>query len=872
MTELTEARAFLWDRTHNLPNDSDFEPLNGEWWNQYYSILVKSGRLSESTLRELTRTSREISGLLPHPMDSTLPSPFKGVVVGAVQSGKTQSMMGVAATALDKGYKLVVVLAGLKDDLRTQTARRFNTDLLIQSDRIPGVMSGTTLGRAVGSYGNIKAYAPPYYTDCHDYSPLATELVRALRIGKPCLVVIKKHPASLNDLSLVLADVYKAFGPSNLPTLVLDDECDEATVPGGGDEKPIPDAIINLWGRVDPRPRVAYVGYTATAAANLLQHQDWDLYPHWSYLLRYPGKVDSAIEFLEPISDNWYTGGDCYFSDFGDEPAEDDNFLICTGVSAADLRQRVNQNQSLLDAVRAFFVSGAMRLALDPSRNFDDLRNLPEPHSMMIHTSSSQEDHSLWASGIREAFGGSDDGNVTNFSVEYLSALFNSEEPLWKAWYQKLVQSRERVYEARPHQGAYLHASWAQVKQRLPEVFQNTRLKVVNSDDSAGSLDYKAPLGLDGKPLKKPDIFLIAVGGSRLSRGITVEGLCISYFARWANTRHDDTVLQMSRWFGYRGRYLEFCRLFTTTSAFAGLRETSENDLHLRAQLAHLMKSRKSPKDATLVFMASPNARPTAKIGAGKIHDCTFSPYTRVLSNLDCGSQTKFNQDFAERLVASVKSRNFSIVHRNGGVQRGYLSQGWTALEIAEILENWTFEKHNPTNTNSLLGQFYRPHDATRAVCSAIDSRQDPYQIAAYLRYWVSTSSAMDTQQPPIFNVGVAFGEVEMFTEPFGYPLLNRTVTESDEAIGGWTGSSSNWRGDIIFDNPPPDQLDERMNRSEQCSGLLLLYVIHKSSEGKSGKGKARSHHTPFFGIAIPSGGPSFLRVTTSTGEPLVEH
>lgn len=872
MTGLIAAKAFLWDRSHDLPDDADFEPPNGEWWNQYYSILVRSARLSESTLRELTRTSREISGLIPRPFDSTLPSPFKGVVVGAVQSGKTQSMMGVAATALDKGYKLVLVLAGLKDDLRTQTARRFNTDLLMQSDRIPGAASGTTLGKLVGNYGQVKAYAPPYYVDCHEYAPLATELVRALRIGRPCIVVIKKHPASLNDLSLVLADVYKAFGPANLPTLILDDECDEATVPGGGDEKPIPDAIINLWERVNPRPRVAYVGYTATAAANLLQHPDWELYPHWSYLLRYPGKIDSAIEFLEPISDNWYTGGDCYFSDFGDEPDEDDNFLICTGVSAADLRQRVTQNQSLLDAIRAFFVSGALRLALDPSKNFDDMRSLPEPHSMMIHTSSAQEDHSLWANGIREAFGGSVAGDVTYFSVEYLSKLFSDEEQLWKAWYQKLINSRERVYEARPHQGAYLHASWSQVKERLPEVFQNTKLKVVNSDNSAGSLDYKPPLGLDGIPLKRPDIFLIAVGGSRLSRGITVEGLCISYFARWANTRHDDTVLQMSRWFGYRGRYLEFCRLFTTASAFAGLRETSENDLHLRAQLAHLMKSKKSPQDATLVFRASPNAKPTAKIGAGKVHDCTFSPYTRVLSYLDCGSQSKVNQDLAERLVASVKSRNFSVVHRSGGVQRGFLSQGWAALEIAEILESWEFEKHNPPNANNLLGGLYRASDTSRAECSDIDLRQDPYQIAAYLRHWVATSAAAGSPPPPRFNVGVAFGEVEMSTDPFGYPLLNRTVTDGDEAIGGWTGSSSNWRGDIVFDNPPFDELDERMNRSERCSGLLLLYVIHKASKGKSGKGKARTHHTPFFGIAIPAGGPSFVRVTTTTGGPFVEH
>ena len=658
MTGLVGARAFLWDRAHELPDDAEFEPTFGKWWDQYYSLSVKSGRLSDSALRELTRSSRDISGLIPRPADHLLPSPFKGVVVGAVQSGKTQSMMGVAATALDKGYKLILVLAGLKDDLRSQTARRFNTDLLVQSDRIPGVANGTTLGKAAGSYGQVKAYAPPYHTDCHDYSPLATELVRALRLGKPCLVVIKKHPASLNDLSLVLADVYNAFGSANLPTLILDDECDEATVPAGRDEKPIPDAIINLWGRVNPRPRVAYIGYTATAAANLLQQPDWDLYPHWTYLLRYPGKINSALEFSEPMSDKWYTGGDCFFSDFGEEPDEEDNFLVCTGVSPADLVQHVTQNESLKEAVRAYFVAGAMRLALDPSKSFHDLRCLPEPHSMMIHTSSAQEDHSIWANGIREAFGGVEREDITSFNVDYLNALFHKDERQWEVWYERLSQSRERIYETRPHQGSYQFVSWVQVKERLPEVFANTRLKVVNSDVSSGSLDYRPPLGLDGNPVKYPDVYLIAVGGSRLSRGITVEGLCISYFARWANTRNDDTVLQMSRWFGYRGGYLEFCRLFTTTSAFAGLREASDNDLYLRAQLAHLMQSKQSPQDATLVFKASPNSRPTAKIGVGKVHDYTFSPYTRVLSNLDCGSQSMANQNLAEELVKLVKCRN----------------------------------------------------------------------------------------------------------------------------------------------------------------------------------------------------------------------
>lgn len=244
------------------------------WWEQFYAGLVRARRLSEVAIRELTRSSRDIAGLLPNVAVWTRPTPFKGVVVGAVQSGKTQSMMGVAATAMDNGYRVVVVLAGLKDDLRSQTARRFNTDLLLQSDPIPGTPGATTLGKPRGSVGLAQAYAPPFYVDCHDYSPLAPEMSRALSANRPCVIVIKKHPASLNDMSMVMSGIYAEFGAENVPTLVLDDECDEATVPGGDQEKAVPEGILSLWNRTIPPPRIAYVGYTATAAANLLQHPD----------------------------------------------------------------------------------------------------------------------------------------------------------------------------------------------------------------------------------------------------------------------------------------------------------------------------------------------------------------------------------------------------------------------------------------------------------------------------------------------------------------------------------------------------------------------------------------------------------------------
>src|SRR5687767_13156618 len=109
---------FLWGGAGPAPSLSGFSPRSDKWWTQYRESLTVSPR----AIQELSRSSREIAALLPDPSEWGIkPSPFKGVVVGAVQSGKTASMMAVSATALDQGYRIVVVLAGGKDDLRQQT-------------------------------------------------------------------------------------------------------------------------------------------------------------------------------------------------------------------------------------------------------------------------------------------------------------------------------------------------------------------------------------------------------------------------------------------------------------------------------------------------------------------------------------------------------------------------------------------------------------------------------------------------------------------------------------------------------------------------------------------------------------------------------
>ena len=843
-------------------------PPAGDWWNQFYSGLVSRGELSDAALRELTVSCRAIGGALANPQAWNRPSPWKGLIVGAVQSGKTQSMMGVSAVALDAGYRIVVVLAGMKDDLREQTARRFNTQLLLQNDQVPGVRGATTLGGPPGARGKMRAYAPPYNLDCHENSVLLVKLTASLRANQPALIVIKKLPTSLNDLRSALATVYDELGAQSVPTLILDDECDEASVPGGtaSDERAIPEAITNLWQDLSVLPNVSYVGYTATAAANLLQDPAWPLYPDFVWLLRYAGAVSSELQFEEPTCDNWYSGGDCFYEEFGESAGEESNFLVTTTIEPSHLDAPLDQNASLLDAFRAYFVGGAYRLALTPERRFDTPAALPDSHSMMIHTSAEQQDHSRWLDGILRLLGSrtlSDGG--TGLDPDRLGQVFRAEEPLWRDWYSRFTISRERIYDSRPHVATYSRPSWEEVRGLLPLVFGNVRIKVVNSNAERGdSLDYEPSLTPGNEVVPARDIYVIAIGGSRLSRGITVKGLGVSYFTRWAIRRHEDTMQQMSRWFGYRGPYLEFCRVFTTPESYEGLREMNSNDTVVRLRLAQLMKEQRDPKYATVVFRASPYVMPTAKLGVGRVRDLTFSPFTKVLSSVCYGDFDKANETFAKELSARVRARGGRSVFTDSSVQRGFLSEDWTAEEVAEILDSLRFEHHNPGVESNLLGTSFRPQDLLRPTGVGLEPESDPYHIAAYLRHWASGAGE---KPAPKFNVGVSFGELTMAVDPFDFPLLNRQISQDDRVEGGWTSRSSNWPGDFYFDQIPSGFRLGKMERSAGAPGLLLLYVVHKDARGRTGRGKVRRCHTPCFGISIPAGGPDEIRVVTRTTE-----
>lgn len=850
---------FLWGAPPPVPSLDEFNPRSDKWWSQYQSSLS----VSPAALRELSRSSRNIGALLPDPQEwGTRPRPYKGLVVGAVQSGKTASMMGVAAVAIDQGYRIVILLAGAKDDLRQQTARRFNAQLLRQSDTIPNT-AATTLGIPRGA-GPLGGFALPYHLDTNKFDLLLLRMEDTLRRGEPCVIVVKKNVASLRDLQTAMNHVYTTFGVDAMPTLVFDDECDDGSVDAV--DTTIPAAIANLWRRPgDIPPKTAYLGYTATSAANLLQQPDNELYPeHSVYLLRYPGEEESALQFAEPNPDAWYSGGDCFYRAFGEEPGEDANFLVSASVQSSHLSTPVELNVTLADAVRAYFVGGACRLALEPDRNFELNKPWPRPHCMLVQTSADTDEHGRWAEGITRLLGGTTlpDRSVS-FSNETLCEQLAVNEAEWRKWYDLFEAARERVYRERPHPSVQKSLQWAQVKEKLPQVFERARLKVINSDVAMGStLDFSVRKLESGEVLPPQDTFVIVVGGSKLSRGLTIEGLCVSYFVRWTDNPTEDTILQMSRWFGYRGPHLEYCRVFTSSSIAENLQQMHENDIDLRFQLAELMGEKKSPRDATMIIRANARSHPTAKMGTGLLVDLSYSPFTTVMRRVETGAMAEANQLKAKQLTDQVIARNGKKVMTIGGAQRGVLSRGWSALEVADLLDSFEFSDHNPNRDTNLQKEFYREPSSLRPMCSSFSILEDPYQVAAYLRAWANRTNGVGTAPPPLFNVGVAFGQMHEGREPFVHDLVNRQITDENRVVGGWTGRSANWDGDAFFDQPP---LELRQKNSQQrlrgADGLILLYIIHKDATGRSGLGTTRTFHTPAIALSIPSGGPSFRRV-----------
>ena len=438
----------------------------------------------------------------------------RGLVVGYVQSGKTANFTAVAARAADLGYRLIIVLSGIHDSLRNQTQKRLNRELV-----------------AVGTNWTTLT------TESEDFQ--SPKVANGFGDAGTVLVVAKKIPPILRRLNQWIQDLDGQMG--DLPVLVIDDEADQASINTRGNRKDPSvddDAVADAsdTSASDPSvtnglirdtlrriPRATYIAYTATPFANILIDPGaddigvgMDLFPK-----------DFVVQLPRPEG---YTGTEELFgvtSAWRDvmRAVADGDVLALKPKRRRKRDPLVVQDegslpQSLCDAVLVFAVAGAIRL----------LRGqVGRPNTMLIHVSQLQADQIRIGEAIeRQLKGWRDHERIVPGS---LKAMLSSA----------LNDLGDVVLPAERHDV-------------LGEAELNLfRLEVVVLNSKTGEeLEYE----------ERPSRQLIAVGGNRLSRGLTLEGLTIAYFLR--TTRLADSLLQMARWYGFRTGYEDLIRIWTT--------------------------------------------------------------------------------------------------------------------------------------------------------------------------------------------------------------------------------------------------------------------------------------------------------------------
>jgi hypothetical protein len=511
------------------------------YWDRYADFLERVNGWAQESIIDLDQSTTAVVERLANPLSGESRQ-TRGLVVGYVQSGKTANFTGVVAKAADAGYRLFIVLAGTLDILRNQTQRRLDKELVGRElleheyeddDAWPeGFLSHGTRPSYLGAF-DIERLTRRFaeYQELH--AGIAALRFHKVDPSKPLysldnlrgeparLLVVKKNRAILERVGRDLERVGELLPLAEIPVLIIDDESDQASL---NTRKPtalqarrrtaVNSAILNL---LKVLPRAQYVGYTATPFANVFVDPDDvdDLFPS-----------DYMIPLPRPSE---YMG----VGDFHDLEGQPDGYASNERALVRNVRGTDAAIANLPAAIDSFVLSGAIKLWR--AARTDGLRF--QHHTMLVHVSQRRDAQRSMAQRIGELWDSA--GYEASGGIERLHKL-------WQTDYLPVMQARAGVSmvpsafdNLLPHIGRALSL--------IDE--GDKRVLIVNSDNKSDDPDFD-----------RERVWKILVGGAKLSRGYTIEGLTVSYYRRRAEAT--DTLMQMGRWFGFRRGYRDLVRLF----------------------------------------------------------------------------------------------------------------------------------------------------------------------------------------------------------------------------------------------------------------------------------------------------------------------
>lgn len=616
------------------------------YYPRYRRWLSQKGFVS-NVLGVLDKDTDKIVGLLGDPLVAK-PWSRRGLVVGHVQSGKTANYSGVICKAADYGYKFIVVLAGIQEDLRAQTQERIEEGFV-------GINSDKEASDPIVGVGRLGLERKPLTltSRADDFRVMHARLTMPIdSLKEPLILVMKKNAKVLANLVEWLKKKNKdpSGRISGTPMLLIDDEADNASVntsANAGSPTSINARIRELLTLFDKN---VYLGYTATPFANIFIDPESvdamdreDLFPR-----------DFIVSLDAPTN---YVSAARLFGSDGDLsssliPVEDHESTL---PEKHKISWKVrNLPASLKEAVAAFLLARAVRCCRGNGAN----------HSSMLINVSRFNDVQTQVTGL-----------VKSEVVRYLEACQgHSALSEAQALRDPAIAELRRVWDDKF--AGKVPETWTDVQPQLRDAVGPVDVRKINSK-SADTLDYKRN--------EEAGLHVIAVGGFALSRGFTLEGLTVSYFLR--NSMMYDTLLQMGRWFGYRDGYADLCRVYMTDDAIGWYSHISDAIDELRDEFKRMERANRKPREFGLRVRSDPEsliitARNKMRTGKPVRHSVSLGGTLIETTSLRKDA-LDFNRKLAEDFVASLDRQYGSKVVFSDA---GWLWSGVSAAEVRDFV------------------------------------------------------------------------------------------------------------------------------------------------------------------------------------------
>ena len=756
----------------------------------------------------------------------------RGMVVGHVQSGKTSNYVGLINKATDAGYKVIIIIAGTISSLRRQTQERIDSGYI---GRNSSAFIRENENKIIG-VGNFKvgtdiySLTSAYYRngDEGDFSQSVANRLN-IPIGKnPVVFVIKKNKSILENLidwfskdvnAKVVDGTPKLF---DVPALIIDDEADAASVNASKDINDIKAinrlirTLLNLFNQN------TFVGYTATPYANLFISQEYneetitvvknktykigeDLFPR-----------DFIINIKAPTN---YIGAAKMFGyenvnpELTKEPLD-----IFRGINDFDppfFRTINRENKEILPeylppslerAIKSFILTCAIRRI----RGHENKHN-----SMLVHVALLVR----WIDRVAYL--------VNEKTKEYKNAiqsqdetLLNELEEIYKA---DFLPTTQNVLENLDYTDIRIKQHiWEEVKNELINAVLKIDVRSVHGTRSTTNLEYHNIEEIDYSR-HEFGLSVIAVGGSRLSRGITLEGLSVSYYLR--TTKMYDSLMQMGRWFGYRPGYVDLCRLYTNEQIFEWFNHITMATEEMRNDFDELTATHQRPKDFRLKVRnhhGLMTITSLAKLHFSKNIEISFSgtnPQTYQLLKTKYAIENNFKN---LQTLLEIGNKPFEIIkHKEiDGIPTYVLIKDFDKEKIAGFLDNFKIDLFRIKNAR--LGEYVLNQNEIKEWSVVIVSNTDN---AVFIDFKGGSKKGERGKNANLKTYKIKIGNQNL---ELGCSVRNQQLMRDGE----YYLISKNQIDDIV--DRQVDLLVSEMKKNDQIKiqrekekkGLLLIYAL----------------------------------------------